>query len=262
MSVLRARGVLVTAALICVALSVVHFASAFRHPAPALAMQASGSEQGAADPELVHRGKLIFDETPKHASKYVGDKLSCSNCHLKSGTVPYASPMIDMSGLFPMFNQRAGHIISLKNRIQECFARSQNGTPPPEDSPEVLALVAYIDYLSRDQIKGTPYQGRGLVKLDALTGDPVSGKAIYAAQCAACHGANGAGVPPVLPPLWGPDSFNDGAGMHATAKMAAFVAHNMPQNSPGSLSPQQAFDVSAYIHTMPRPKFDEAYKNY
>ena len=60
----------------------------------------------------------------------------------------------------------------------------------------------------------------------------------------------------------GPDSFNDGAGMNGTSEMAAFVIHNMPQNHPGTLTPQQAYDVSAYIHTMPRPKFNQAYKNY
>jgi thiosulfate dehydrogenase len=212
--------------------------------------------------ELIHQGKLIFDETPKYASSYVGNKLSCNDCHLQSGTAAYAAPMIDLSGLFPMFNKRAGHVISLHNRIQECFTRSEAGRPLPEDSREMQALVAYINWLSRDGVKGKAYKGRGLVKLPPLTGDPANGKSVYASQCAGCHGSDGAGVPPVLPAVWGPDSFNDGAGMNGTAKMAAFVIHNMPQNHPGTLRPQQAYDVSAYIHTMPRPKFNQAYKNY
>ena len=124
------------------------------------------------------------------------------------------------------------------------------------------ALVAYIEWLSRDGIKGKAYKGRGLVKLAALTGDSVAGKATYAAQCAACHGADGAGVPPVLPALWGPNSYNDGAGMNKQAKMAAFVIHNMPQNHPGTLTPQQACDVAAFIHSKPRPKFNQVYKSY
>jgi thiosulfate dehydrogenase len=259
---MRAEGVLITVSLACLSLLGLFVSSELKNPAPALAMQSSGTGQSAAQMDLVHQGKLIFDETPNYAGEYVGDKLSCSNCHLKSGTVPFASPMIDISGLFPMFNQRAGHIISLKNRIQECFARSQNGKPLPEDSKEMVALVAYIDWLSRDEVKDKPYKGRGLVKLPALIGDPVNGKVIYASQCAICHGSNGVGAPPALPPLWGADSFNDGAGMHDTAKMAAFVVHNMPQNNPGSLTPQQAYDVAAFIHTMPRPQFNQAYKSY
>jgi thiosulfate dehydrogenase len=211
---------------------------------------------------LIHQGKLIFDETPKYASKYVGNKLSCNDCHIKDGTAPYAAPMIDLAGLFPMFNKRAGHVISLKNRLQECFSRSEAGSPPPLDSPELTALVAYINFLSRDEVKGKPFKGRGLVKLPQLTGDPAHGKSLYADQCAGCHGTDGAGVPPILPAVWGPNSYNDGAGMNRPNNMAAFVYHNMPQNHPGTLSAQDAYDVSTFIHTMPRPKFNEAYKNY
>jgi thiosulfate dehydrogenase len=223
------------------------------------AKQASNSDDQTA---LVHQGKLIFDETPKYASKYVGNRLACNDCHIGSGTAAYAAPMIDMAGLFPMFNKRAGHVISLQNRIQECFSRSEAGSPAPLDSPEMKALLAYIDYLSKDQVKGKPYRGRGLVKLPPLTADPVHGKAVYGAQCAGCHGADGAGVPPILPAVWGPNSFNDGAGMNDPKKMAAFVVHNMPQNHPGTLNAQDAYDVSEFIHTMPRPKFNEAYKNH
>ena len=104
------------------------------------------------------------------------------------------------------------------------------------------AVVAYVDWLSRDGVKGKPYKGRGFVKLAALTADPLSGKAVYTFQCAQCHGSDGAGVPPVLPAVWGPDSYNDGAGMNNPAKMAAFVMHNMPQNHPGTLSAQQAWE--------------------
>jgi thiosulfate dehydrogenase len=160
------------------------------------AKQPSNSDDQTA---LVHQGKLIFDETPKYASKYVGNRLACNDCHIGSGTGAYAAPMIDMAGLFPMFKARAGHMISLQNRIQECFSRSEAGSPAPLDSPEMKALVAYIDYLSKDQVKGKPYKGRGFVKLPPLTADPVHGKAVYAARCAACHGADGAGVPPILP---------------------------------------------------------------
>jgi thiosulfate dehydrogenase len=230
--------------------------------APAKPMSGPQTVPDKRQGDLVAQGKLIFDQTPEYAAAYVGSKLACSDCHIQSGTAKFAAPMIDVAGLFPMFSKRAGHVISLQNRIQECFARSEAGKPLPDDSPEMEALVAYIDWLSRDGVKGKPYIGRGLVKLPALTGDPVTGKVIYDSQCAACHGRDGAGTPPVLPPVWGSGSFNDGAGINNPANMAAFVLHNMPQNHPGTLTSQQAYDVSTYIHTKPRPKFNQAYEKY
>ena len=246
------------AALFCVA-----FAGWCGHEASA-ATNASTNQAiaEATPPALAQQGQLIFDHTPKYAKKYVGNTLTCNDCHLESGTQAFSAPMIDLAGLFPMYSKRAGHVITLTNRIQECFVRSEAGTPPPANSKTMRALVAYIDWLSRSGVKGKPYQGRGLVPLPALTGDPVAGKAIYGAQCAMCHGVNGAGVPHVFPALWGNNSYNTGAGMNNPSKMARFVVHNMPQTHPGLLSPQQAYDVAAYIHTKPRPKFNPVYKSY
>ena len=50
--------------------------------------------------------------------------------------------------------------------------------------------------------------------------------------------------------------------MDQLPKMAPFVQHNMPQNHPGTLTAQEAYDVSAYVHTKPRPKFNPEYSGY
>jgi thiosulfate dehydrogenase len=238
------------------------------HPAPLAPLAGIQAHfQTAAIPsgnkgQQIRLGKLIFDQTPKYASAYVGNRLSCSDCHIRSGTASHAAPMIDIANIFPSYNKRAGRVISLQERFQECFTRSENGSPLPLGSEEMNALTAYVGWLSRDGVKGQAYQGRGFVKLPALTGDPGKGKAIYASECSSCHRTDGAGAPPVLPPLWGPNSYSDGAGMDDPKKMAAFLIHNMPQNHPGTLTPQDAFDVAAFVHTMPRPKFNQAYKSY
>jgi len=212
--------------------------------------------------QLIHQGKLIFDYTPQYAAQWTGNTLTCTQCHRLSGTVDYASPLIDVAGLFPMFSKRAGHTITLQNRIQECFVRSENGKPLPADSPQMKALVAYINSLWTSGVKNKPYKYRGLEPLPQLTGSPARGKVIYAAQCAACHQANGQGIPDAYPPVWGPNSYNDGAGMAHNAKFAAWVQHNMPLQNPGILTPQEAWDVAAYVNSQPRPHFNEAYKSY
>jgi len=221
--------------------------------------QASPADEQA---QLVRQGRAIFDETPRYAPSYTGAKITCGDCHINSGTEPFAAPMVDLAGLFPMYSKRAGRMVSLADRIQECFTRSENGRPLPPHSREMQALVAYIESLSRTEVRGKPYKGRGLVKLVALTGNATKGKQAYASQCAGCHGAAGAGFLPAMPPVWGSASYNYGAGINRPESMAAFLFHNMPQNHPGTLTAQQSFDIAAFLHTMPRPKFNEAYKGY
>jgi thiosulfate dehydrogenase len=212
--------------------------------------------------ESIELGEQIFLNTPRFARAYVGNQLSCNDCHIEKGTAAYAAPLLGLPGIFPMYNQRAGRVVTLEDRIQECFTRSENGRPLPYRSAELIALVSYIQWLSRSIPAGQVPPGRGLVKLPELYGDATRGAAIYTSQCAICHGTDGKGEPPVLPPLWGPGAYNQGAGMNRVAKMAAFVQHNMPQNHPGSLTPQQAFDVSAFVASKPHPPFNAIYAAY
>ncbi len=76
---------------------------------------------------------------------------------------------------------------------------------------------------------------------DKPAGDkPHTGQAIYAQQCAACHGANGEGTKENFPrPL---------AGDRSLGQLAAYVAKSMPEDSPGSCTGDDAKNVSAYIY--------------
>jgi len=84
--------------------------------------------------------------------------------------------------------------------------------------------------------------GRGYPRLTEtrLGFDPERGAAVYGAKCALCHGEKGNGVTnaggrTLFPALWGPGSYNRGAGMHRIDAGAAFVKHNMPLGLGGSL---------------------------
>lgn len=205
--------------------------------------------------DSIRLGMNVFNDTPKYAEKYVGNKLSCTHCHVDGGTVSQAMPMVGLPGIFPMYRDREKAVITFEERIEQCFQRSESGHRVPNDGPEMTGLVAYSQWLSRDQVTGKPFPGRGLVTLPELNGDPVNGGKIFGEQCAVCHGADGAGKLPVAPALWGPNSFSDGAGMNQISKMAAFVQHNMPQNAPDTLTPQEAYDVSTFIHSKPHTPF-------
>lgn len=74
------------------------------------------------------------------------------------------------------------------------------------------ALMAFgVIYIARSNL-GTPPawgDGRQLAELQGAApgagagGDAIAGTAVYSARCAACHQANGAGLPGVFPPLAG-----------------------------------------------------------
>ncbi len=213
--------------------------------------------------DSIRLGQQIVEHTPQRAAAYVGNQLSCSDCHLDAGTRQGSAALTGVSAIFPMYNERSRRVITLADRVEECFVRSENGQPLPYSSPTMIAVLAYLHWLARGIPTGGPVTGRGFPNLPAdLHPDAGAGATIYATECAACHGQDGAGHPPVLPPLWGTGAYNDGAGMHQIAKMAAFVAANMPQNHPGSLTPQQAFDVAAYVHAQPHPKLNPANAGY
>jgi thiosulfate dehydrogenase len=216
----------------------------------------------AARLETIQFGSQLFNETPIYGSTYVKSRISCSNCHLQGGTAPYASPVVGIVPSFPMFSKRAGRKITLEDRVQECMTRSENGRPLPSDSHEMKALLAYINWLSEPHIGQKDFVGRGLEVLPSVRPDPSHGAAVYSSQCAGCHGVDGEGTRRPFPPLWGPNSFNDGAGMNGIEKMAAFVQYNMPHNRKGILSTQDAFDVAAYVHDRPRPAFNPAYDHF
>jgi len=216
-----------------------------------------------SDGESILLGMRIFEETPRYAASYVGNQLSCGSCHLAGGTMSYGIALVGAPGWFPMYSDRAKHDITLEDRIQECVTRSENGTPLPHGGAEVTALISYMTWISQQGAEQGIAPVRGVdAKMPTLQGDATRGEAIYKEQCSGCHGADGNGVPGILPALWGPGSYNNGAGMNQPRRMAPFVLHNMPQNNPGKLSPQEAWDVSTYIAGKPHPQYNSAYDNY
>lgn len=215
-----------------------------------------------AEGQRIRHGQEIFTQTVTAASSYVGNQLNCADCHLKNGAQAWSAPLVGVTYRYPSFSKRAGHTIDLPTRIQECMVRSENGKPLPPGGDEMTDLVAYMTWLSKSAPSGHLH-GTGLIPVDTPAKVDVSdGARIYANICANCHGPDGAGRPPAYPPLWGPNSFNSGAGMAQTPKLARFVLKNMPLDQPGTLTVQQAFDVAAFVDSHPRPAMNPADQQY
>jgi thiosulfate dehydrogenase len=56
-------------------------------------------------------------------------------------------------------------------------------------------------------------------------------------------------------PLWGPDSWNDGAGAARIYTLAGMIRYMMPYTAPGSLNDEEAQQLAAFINSKPRPVF-------
>jgi thiosulfate dehydrogenase len=235
--------------------------AAAQTPAPAFTAPDESTIPAGPKGLAIQEGKKLLTETHLRLPKNVGNGLNCTSCHLAGGTTANASPWVGIWGVFPEYRSRSGKVISLTERVNDCFERSMNGKPLAYDSAEMNNILSYMQWLSSGVPTGASVKGRGFGALDQkLKPDAAHGKDVYAAKCASCHGAAGAGTKNpaggyLFPPLAGNDSFNDGAGMARTYTAAAFVKHNMPLGQGGSLSDQDALDVADYFTHLARPVF-------
>ncbi len=212
------------------------------------------------DGEMIWRGRLIFENTQHHASQYVGNALNCSSCHLDHGRRANSAPMWAAYVAYPKYRSKNHQVNTLEERIQGCFRFSMNGKPPPADSPEMDALVSYFHWLATGLPVGITPKGAGYPELQSppLAPNIERGAKVYASSCAMCHGMKGEGLKArgeqVFPPLWGPHSFNWGAGMERISTAAGFIKANMPYGAGNTLTDQQAWDVAAFVVSHARPQ--------
>ncbi len=225
-------------------------------------------------------GFRIFTNTPGEAARFTPSRISCNNCHLNGGGRERALPLVGIAGMFPEYNKRAGRLFTLNDRIVDCFLRSENATGvirtgdaeraaqedalPATTSKEVLAVSAYLTWLARgfEVGKNPAWRGQNVVAPSSLISveklDGRKGEGLFKEKCASCHGAEGQGVAigdKKPGPLWGPDSWNDGAGAARVYTLAGMIRYSMPYLDPGSLSDEDAQELAAFIDSRPRPRY-------
>jgi len=203
----------------------------------------------------IRRGLYLLRFTPESLPAYATSGQRCTSCHQNDGLKATSAPLTGSYARFPKYMPRSGAVIALADRVNYCFTRSLAGNAIPVGSREMVDILAYLYFISHDVPVGTKIAGAdGIISMkDTLVGDTAAGRVVYETQlCITCHGPQGAGNGPI-PPLWGPKSYSIGASMAREERAASFIWHNMPQSKPGSLTPQQAFDVASFINSHPRP---------
>ena len=210
----------------------------------------------------VRRGRALLAHTRDSLPGNVGNDLRCNSCHLDEGLRAYSMPYVGVYARYPQYRSRRAAVELIEDRINDCFVRSMNGRPLDAEGLDIRDIVSYFKWLSGGIAVGARVPGQGIDSIvPPLAPNAVRGATVFVAQCVRCHGARGEGaqvatMPGVYaPPLWGPRSYNVGAGMARVRVTAAFVRRNMPFDMPGTLSPQDAFDVAAYVSAQPRPDY-------
>ncbi len=223
-----------------------------------------------AEGDLVRYGRKLIAKTadylgPRGKVSHVANAMNCQNCHIDAGAKLYGNNFSGVASLYPMFRPRSGKVESIEFRINDCLMRSMNGQPIDSTSLEMRAIVAYLKWIGKDVPKGTKPIGSGTVELPYVlmrAADTLTGKIVYAGKCQTCHGKKGEGImfadsgSFVYPPLWGPQSYNTGAGLYRLGRFAAYVKYTMPlgatyENS--HLTYEEAWDVAAFVNSQPRP---------
>jgi thiosulfate dehydrogenase len=222
-------------------------------------------------------GFRIFTDTPHEAPQFAPGKMSCNNCHLNGGQRERSLPLVAVAGMFPEYNRRSGRLYSLGDRIVDCFLRSENATGareadlPTTTSKEVLAVQAYLTWLAQGSEIGKNPSWRGQNAIDSSHLIPITkldfrrGEALFNEHCTNCHGDDGQGIAigDKRPgPLWGPDSWNDGAGAARVYTLAGIIRYSMPYLDPGRLSDEEALQVAAFIDSKPRPSYPFKQQDY
>lgn len=222
--------------------------------------------------ELIKYGRELI----RHTSRYLGPNgtvkklsngMNCQNCHLEGGTKVWGNNYGAVASTYPKVRARSGKMESMEKRINDCFERSLNGQVLANDSREMKAIVAYMKFLGTNVKKGETPEGTGIFEIPFLdrAADPQRGATIYSEKCASCHGASGEGMLAAdnmeysYPPLWGPNSYNSGAGLFRMSRLAGYVKYNMPFGATfldPQMSDEDSWDVAAYINSQPRPGKD------
>ncbi len=232
--------------------------------------------------EEIRLGFKIFTMTKAEAPQYSANDLSCSNCHLNGGQHERALPLVGIAAAYPEFNKRAGRPFTVEDRIIECFRRSMDASRTSlsspittdtlsSDSKVVVAIAGYLRWLARGFRSGEsiPWRGKNVLTqanvlpLNRL--DTSRGRALFQEKCSNCHGENGQGVEigdKKAGPLWGANSWNDGAGAARIYTLAGFIRYAMPYLDPGSLTDEEAQHIAAFINAQQRPVYPLKAQDY
>jgi thiosulfate dehydrogenase len=265
----QARGMGVVIAL-CAAIGTTTVISTL---AAGHAQRANGVTAEYGQRLIAHTTEYLGPDVTDAGMRFMSSRLACASCHIGAGKEPGNLSLVAAMSRYPRISPRSGGKETIEDRINGCMVRSMNGRTLPMDGPEMIAMVAWLRFLA-DRAAAMGADERKAhdpseFKTPNRAADPEAGERVFGKRCAACHGKEGAGLPAsaklidgyLFPPLWGSESFNDGAGLHRVLTAARFVKAKMPVGR-ADLTDDEAFDVAAFINSKPRPHMANPERDY
>ena len=219
---------------------------------------------------MARYGRELIENTayylgPKGIVAKITNGMNCQNCHLEGGSIPWGNNYSAVASTYPRLRERSGTEETIPKRVNDCLQRSMNGEAIDSSSKEMLAIIAYMNWLGEGIPKNHKPKGSGIMEIPLLdrAADPIKGSIVYTTKCQRCHGTDGQGQKNpedfeyVYPPLWGVHSYTTAAGLYRLSRFAGYVKNNMPNDKAEYYKPQltdeEAWDVAAFVNSQPRP---------
>ena len=179
-----------------------------------------------ARPDLIGRGRAIYGQ-------------SCQTCHGADGTGQDAQGIPSLHGV----GAAAVDFYVSTGRMPEANLAAQAPRKPPTISPEDrAAVVAYVS---------TTWPGGPEIPSLASGTDLTAGGDLFRSNCAACHGAAGAGAALAY------GAFAPSLSQATPVQVAEAVRvgpGNMPVFQPSTLNAQQVSNIADYVQYLRHPR--------
>lgn len=197
----------------------------------------------------VLRGQSMMLQRSQPGRSY--RQLACSSCHfsggLSDGGRNNGFSLVGAATRFPL----ASPLLGLVPRIAACYRNNLNLSPPGPNDDAMLALEAYLRWISSGLPFLFPVPWMHTQPLVGASANAAAGAATWRDVCAPCHGDHGEGTR-IATATWGDDSFTTGSPLLAAGVLERFIKDNMPRGNP-NLDDKAAIDVAAFLRAQPRP---------
>ena len=144
----HARGGMIGVLFICCAIGAVTVGATLmfglRRYTPSIATVPPIATEEYGKRLIAQTAELLGPHNSNPKMHFSGSGLNCGSCHLGTGTEPGTLTLLEATEHYPRVTARTGKMTSIEDRVNECLTRSMNGQSLSLNSPEMIAMAAYI----------------------------------------------------------------------------------------------------------------------